>query len=157
MKEFKIDALCEETGKTFSEVAHGYKNLGGRPRKEIDYVLLEKLCRILCTGEECASIQGMSYETLNNHLTEEGHGGFLEYNKRFAGEGKASLRRMQWKGAEAGNTSMLIWLGKQYLDQTDKQDLNHGGRPLKVDVAVNGRKVVESALTRCLGIKPDNE
>jgi hypothetical protein len=34
-------------------------------------------------------------------------------------EGKASLRRMQWRAAER-STAMLIWLGKQYLGQTGK-------------------------------------
>lgn len=39
--------------------------------------------------------------------------------------GKASLRRLQWKAANAGNTTMLVWMGKQYLSQTDRQDLRH--------------------------------
>jgi hypothetical protein len=30
------------------------------------------------------------------------------------------LRRLQWKLARAGNATMLIWLGKQWLGQTDK-------------------------------------
>lgn len=36
--------------------------------------------------------------------------------------GKAKLRDLQWKAAIAGNTTMLIWLGKQYLDQSDKNE-----------------------------------
>lgn len=46
--------------------------------------------------------------------------------RRFAGElrkGRAarnvSLRRLQLRAAEQGNATMLIWLGKQYLDQSD--------------------------------------
>jgi hypothetical protein len=35
-----------------------------------------------------------------------------------------SLRRLQWKSAEAGNTTMQIFLGKQWLDQTEKTDDN---------------------------------
>ena len=31
---------------------------------------------------------------------------------------------MQWKAAERGNTSMLIWLGKQILGQSDKQEIS---------------------------------
>ena len=39
--------------------------------------------------------------------------------------GKASLRRKQWNLAEK-NATMGIWLGKQYLEQSDKieQDSN---------------------------------
>jgi len=33
---------------------------------------------------------------------------------------KLSLKRAQWKAAMAGNTAMLIWLGKQDLGQSDK-------------------------------------
>ena len=33
--------------------------------------------------------------------------------------GKTSLRRNQWKQAEKGNTTMLIWLGKQILKQSE--------------------------------------
>ena len=34
-----------------------------------------------------------------------------------------SLRRNQWKLAEK-NTTMAIWLGKQYLNQKDNVDMN---------------------------------
>ena len=36
-----------------------------------------------------------------------------------------SLRRQQFKSAEAGNVTMQIWLGKQYLGQTDKVEENN--------------------------------
>lgn len=39
-------------------------------------------------------------------------------------EGKMSLRRLQWKSAQAGDRTMLVWLGKQYLGQTDKQNVS---------------------------------
>jgi hypothetical protein len=37
--------------------------------------------------------------------------------------GRMSLRRKQWKAAEDGNTTMLVWLGKQYLGQSDKSEV----------------------------------
>lgn len=95
------------------------KNKGGRPRKEIDYVTLDKLCYFQCTGEECASFLEISYDTLDRHLKEDGHGGFAEYFKKKSAGGKISLRRKQWETAMSGNVSMQIWLGKQILDQRD--------------------------------------
>lgn len=95
------------------------KNKGGRPKKEIDYISLDKLCFFQCTGEECASFIEMSYESLNNKLKEDGHGGFLEYFKKKSGGGKISLRRKQWETAMSGNVPMQIWLGKQVLNQMD--------------------------------------
>lgn len=39
--------------------------------------------------------------------------------------GKSSLRRAQWNaGVNKGNVPMLIWLGKQRLNQRDRLDLN---------------------------------
>ena len=112
------------------------KNKGGRPRKEIDYPKLEALCKIQCTGEECASVLQIDYDTLNNALKRDGYGGFSEYLKRHSSSGKASLRRLQWKAAEALNTAMLIWLGKQYLGQTDKKDAFDQELPTPVKVTI---------------------
>ena len=40
---------------------------------------------------------------------------------------KLKLRQLQWKYCEQGNTSLLIFLGKNYLNQTDKQQLDMTG------------------------------
>jgi hypothetical protein len=31
---------------------------------------------------------------------------------------------MQWQAAEKGNSTMLVWLGKQYLNQKDKSEVH---------------------------------
>ena len=36
---------------------------------------------------------------------------------------KAQLKELQWMVAEQGNVQMLIWLGKQYLGQSDKPEI----------------------------------
>ena len=33
------------------------------------------------------------------------------------------MSRVQFAKALAGNPTMLIWMGKQYLDQTDKKEI----------------------------------
>ena len=86
---------------------------GGRPKKEIDYNIVEKLAHIQCTQAEIAEILEISTRTLQKDKE------FLRLYKKGIESGKSSLRRLQWKGAEAGNNSMLIWLGKQYLGQRD--------------------------------------
>lgn len=95
------------------------KNKGGRPKYQIDYETLDKLCAIHCTGEEIASILGVDYDTLNRRLKEEKHGGFTDYFKIKSAPGKMSLRRVQFETAMDGNTGMMIWLGKQHLGQKD--------------------------------------
>ena len=49
---------------------------------------------------------------------------FSDVHKKKSTTGKISLRRSQFQAAAAGNVSMLIWLGKQYLEQKEpKQEL----------------------------------
>ena len=40
-------------------------------------------------------------------------------------EMKLTLRQLQWKHAQNGNTALLIFLGKNYLNQTDKSQVDH--------------------------------
>lgn len=87
------------------------KNKGGRPKIEIDMELVEKLASIHCTLREIADIIGCDKETIRNRCKEE--------LTRGEAKGKASLRRRQWEVADSGNATMLIWLGKQYLGQSD--------------------------------------
>ena len=94
---------------------------GGAPIKQINYVKLDKLCAIHCTGEECASILEMDYDTLNAALKRDGEGGFSDYFKKKSAVGKMSLRRKQIEVALEGSVPMLIWMGKQQLNQHDKQ------------------------------------
>ncbi len=93
---------------------------GGRPLTELNYDKLEAMCKIFATGEECAGVLGIDYDTLNRRLKEEGLGGFTDYYKKHSSHGKVSLRRAQMQLALAGNATMLIWEGKQFLGQSDK-------------------------------------
>ena len=93
-----------------------------RPLKKIDWEKVEKLCSIHCTGEEIAAILNIDYDTLNAAIKREYKLSFSDYYKKHSSTGKASLRRMQFRAAESGNTTMLVWLGKQYLGQVDKRE-----------------------------------
>jgi hypothetical protein len=73
----------------------------------------------MCTGEECASVLGMSYVSLNNTLKRDGHKGFLQYFHSKTGIVKHSLRRRQFQMSEQGNVPMTMFLGKQYLNQLE--------------------------------------
>ena len=92
-----------------------------------DFQRLLNMVRIQCTQTELCSILGMSDTTLNRRLQERGYENFLDLYKRHNDEGRMSLRRMQWQAAENGNSTMLVWLGKQYLGQKDKQEQTISG------------------------------
>jgi hypothetical protein len=48
------------------------KDEGGRPRIELDVDLLAKLCQLQCSAKECSHVLGMSEDTLDRRLKEEG-------------------------------------------------------------------------------------
>ncbi len=99
---------------------------GGRPRFEIDYEAVKKLASLQCTQVEVASFLGCHVNTL---LKDEK---FMEIYKSGIDSGRMSLRRHQWKALEDGNTTMLVWLGKQYLGQREKNELSGpDGGPLE--------------------------
>jgi len=93
----------------------------GRPKIEIDIDLLDKYCAIMCTAEEISNLFECSTDTLNRFCNDKFDCTFAVYYKRKSALGKRSLRRWQYGAAEKGNVTMLIWLGKQYLGQSDKQ------------------------------------
>ncbi len=91
--------------------------------KQIDYDTLKKLCNMQCTLDEVTAVLGWrSPRRFQWKLKQETGMTFTQYFNANSGAGRASLRRLQFKSAEAGNTGMLIWLGKQYLGQADKVD-----------------------------------
>ena len=103
---------------------------GGPPRTVIDYETLDECCQMHCTGEECAAILGIDYDTLNRRLGQDGHTGFTDYFALKSAGGKMSLRRRQYTQAMDGNATMLIWLGKQWLGQAERQETKDDGDTL---------------------------
>lgn len=93
------------------------KNTGGRPKKyNIDPEQIEKLASFGCTNTEIASFFGCS----ESHI----RGSFCENLTKGRDKGKIRLRQMQWKAADQGNVTMLIWLGKQILGQAEKAEVS---------------------------------
>lgn len=93
-----------------------------RPTTPIDWEQVDRMCEIHCTGEEQASILGVDYDTLNAACKREHNKSFSEYFRQKASSGKMSLRRKQYTSAMDGNTTMLVWLGKNWLGQTDQPE-----------------------------------
>jgi imidazoleglycerol phosphate synthase glutamine amidotransferase subunit HisH len=60
----------------------------------------------------------VSEKTLDRLIKDKYKGTFEEAQDHFRAYGRASLLRTQFKLAER-NPTMAIWLGKQYLGQTD--------------------------------------
>lgn len=93
----------------------------GRPKKEIDKKVFESLCAIQCTEAEICSVLGCSEDTLNRWCKKTYKMTFADTFKNKSQNGKASLRRTQFKLAEK-SAAMAIFLGKQYLGQKDEPE-----------------------------------
>lgn len=89
-----------------------------RPRKEIDQAVFEKLCALQCTQSEICGFFDVTDKTLTAWCKRTYKESFSEIYDKKRGAGKISLRRYQFRLAEH-NATMAIWLGKNWLGQTD--------------------------------------
>lgn len=110
-----------------------------RPKININKEQFEKLCGLQCTEEEIASFFNCSPDTIERFCKREYNARFAEVFKNKRNMGKISLRRSQWKLAEK-YPSMAIFLGKQFLGQTDAHEVTVA----EIDPAV--RKEIEAFL-----------
>ena len=90
-----------------------------RQKLDIDPKKVEALASYGCTNTEIASFFGCEKSTITKRFS-------INVAKGKEG-GKIRLRQKQFETAMNGNVAMLIWLGKQMLDQRDKQDLEASG------------------------------
>ena len=98
----------------------------GRPRRKFDLEKVTVMASIGASPYEMASYFDCSTRVIQQRMTEDEEdpvkGDFLRAYKKGFGEVKRSLRRCQIETALNGNPALLIWLGKNLLDQTDKID-----------------------------------
>lgn len=76
------------------------------------------LGREQATIREAGAVLGVSHQVFLNFLNRHQDARAVWENGKLAG--RVSLRRRQWDAAMASDHTMLIWLGKQYLDQSDR-------------------------------------
>lgn len=94
-----------------------------RFRKTINTEALAKLAKMQCTQREMAEFFGFDEDGFAKRLDNEPK--LKQIIARNMAAGKISLRRKQMQKAMDGDTTMLIHLGKQMLDQTDKKEVKH--------------------------------
>ncbi|WP_420411613.1 hypothetical protein [Roseibium sp.] len=115
------------------------KNKGGRPpaleANEKTLKQIKGLGQIQATTKECAAVLGVSEPTFIKFKKDNPEAAeALDFGQH---EGRASLRRLQFKAAEKGNAAMLIWLGKQLLGQRDTKEISgpNGGPIPTIDLS----------------------
>ena len=94
----------------------------GRDKKVIPPAEVFKLAQIGCKDIEIANWLGIAEDTLRNNFAVE----LLKGREAL----KQSLRRAQISLALSGNATMLIFLGKNYLGQSDQPLNTEANQPL---------------------------
>jgi hypothetical protein len=99
------------------------KGCGGRPKVNVDWDAVKKLCHIQCTISEIASFLGVSVDSVERATVRDHKMTIAEFYKKWAEGGKSSLRRAMWKMAldpANKNPTERIWLSKQHLGMRDR-------------------------------------
>jgi hypothetical protein len=120
------------------------ENKVGRPEIKIDWAKVDQYLKAQCNGTGIAGIIGVSPDTLYRKCIEDNKTNFEAYSRQKKSEGQEQLRAKQFLTAQEGNVTMQIWLGKQYLDQRDRQEwTGKDGAPLIKNVIKWGDKEIE--------------
>lgn len=83
---------------------------------KLDVSQIIQLASVGMTNQEIAQVAGIDMRTLHRRFRIQ-----LEQGRN---QMKLSLRRAQLTRALDGNVPMLIWLGKQYLDQRERTEVS---------------------------------
>ncbi len=100
----------------------------GRPKAEINWQYVDSLLEGGCSGVEIASEIGINPNTLYARCVIDNNIEFSVYSQQKSAKGEAKLRMQQYRKAlgltEAGDNTMLVWLGKNRLNQREHKEDN---------------------------------
>ncbi len=93
----------------------------GRNPKPVDWVKVDYLLLAGCLGSEIAPHFDMHPNTFYDKVIEEYGVSFTEYSTLKKNQGDSILRAKQYELANKGEKTMLVWLGKNRLNQRENQ------------------------------------
>lgn len=91
---------------------------GGPPKWKPDLKLIHDLSEIQCNYAQIAAHCGVSISTVKREVSRNQD--FKDAIELGRASGAVELRRAQWAAAMDGSIPMQIWLGKQFLGQSQK-------------------------------------
>ena len=98
----------------------------GRPIKEIDWKEFEQLCFLQCSITDMCQWFHISHQTLERRCKEHYGETFGQIFAKKRVGGIISLRRNIFKQSEK-NPAVVIFLAKNLLGMSDKQEITHSG------------------------------
>ena len=106
----------------------------GKPKANIDWKQVDQYLNAQCDGVEIAGLLGINPETLYNRCKTDNKIGFSEYSAKKRYKGKGMIRVKQFDTMMKGCKTMLVWLGKQYLDQKEKTENSNTNKNTEMNV-----------------------
>jgi len=94
-----------------------------RPKKEINWEIVEKRMEAGCSGVEIAAVLRIQADTFYLRFKEKYGKSFQDYHGDFYSAGDANLKFTQYMKALSGNTNMLTLLGKERLNQGKEEEI----------------------------------
>lgn len=95
-----------------------------RPKKEINWDVVEKRIEAGCSGIEIAAALRIDDDTFYGRFKEHYGKSFSDYSGTFYSAGDSNLKFTQYMKALSGNMQMLILLGRERLGQGKEQEKN---------------------------------
>jgi hypothetical protein len=99
-------------------------------KKEIKWEEIDGYLLAGCSGVTIAQYLGICPDTLYNRCKSDFNMTFDLYSQSKKKQGIELIKAKQFEIAMQGDKTMLIWLGKQYCDQNEKQDVTSNGQTL---------------------------
>jgi len=110
----------------------------GVPPKPIDWAKVDELLICGCLTTEIAACLAISTDTLYNRCQTDKGTTFSAYSTEKKQKGDSILRAAQYRKAVKGDNTMMVWLGKNRLEQRDT--------PAEISIAPETMKGMQSFL-----------
>ncbi len=120
----------------------------GHPGYDIDWNKVDSLLIAGCLGTEIASCLGVSADTLYNRCAKEKGVNFSAYLKEKRAIGDSELFKKQYAMAIEGNTTMLLWLGKNRLNQKENPEPPSSPNDNKLNDLIDGINAMDLKLIK---------
>jgi hypothetical protein len=102
--------------------------MAGRPKAIIDWEKVGKLLQAGCSVIGIAEQLGIERDTLYKRCKADLKCDFSTFAQQKKAHGDDLLHAKQFELAMKGDRTMLVWLGKQRLNQSDKAQHEHTGK-----------------------------
>lgn len=128
----------------------------GRPQAIIDWRKVDNLLVAGSSGVQIAGELGINPNTLYEHTLREKGIPFSEYSQQKYSKGESLIKAKQFEVGMKGNTTMLIWLGKQRCDQREN-DNTKAQIPQENLIDIQNRLMKAEALLQKHGISYESK